>query len=140
MEARSRNGTAWDQPRGRANLLMGIYKPKAKAKEREVMEALQNGKSPKELEKRYPPGLVRRLAILQEVAEDPEHKDFMHAQRLVREILARLQGGAEEDAASAGPAKMVIEVVEGRVDVPMPGSAGEDEPKESGPAQAVGGA
>jgi len=70
------------------------------------MEALQNGKEPSELAKRFPPLQVARLAALHDVAVDTAHRDFIKAQMLVREILVRLKEG--EGDGPAGSSEIVL--------------------------------
>lgn len=127
-----RVGAAWgfDQPLGAENRRKGGRQ--AKNKERLCMEAIQNqdetrslAARTKSLEQRFPPGMVRRLLALHAVAQDPSHRDFLHAQRLVREILTTLRKQPDEDGtdASAPTSADAIVVVHGRIDVPMPGAA-----------------
>ena len=69
--------------------------------------------------------MVRRLCALQDVAEDTEHKDFLQAQRFVREILMRLRGTKEE--AAVEPAS--IQIIHGHIDEPLPGAQIEPVPE-----------
>lgn len=94
---------------------------KSRSKEREIMEALQNGKAPIELKKRYPPLQVERLAQLHDVAVDITHRDFIKAQILVREILVR----NEADGDGTRPSEATtITLLHGTADrIPLPGAA-----------------
>ena len=94
-------------------------------RERECLEDIQN-LTPVENLGRYPPGLVMRMQALYEVANNKNHDDFIAAQRLVREILARTSGPQEGAVAAIGPAR--IEVYEGRIEIPMPGAQGDAGP------------
>ena len=116
----------FDQPLGQQNRAKGGRQ--AKNKERTCMEAIQNQTEPDErklVQRGFPVGMVRRLMALHVVSQDPEHKDFLHAQRLVREILTTLkkQPGEDESDPSAPTSGDTITVFEGRIDVPMPGAA-----------------
>lgn len=100
----------------------------AKSKERQCMEAIQNGRQKKELEARFPPGMVARLVKLQKTAEDPDSPHYMHANRIIREILSTLattkaEREAEEAAFKAAQGPRAIQLFHGRLDVPMPGAA-----------------
>lgn len=108
----------------------------ARSKERQCLEALQNARRGEHLDKkceklceRFPPGMVYRLRALHDVASDPEHKDFMNAQRMVSSILTHLEdksGGAESGSGELGVPR--IELAHGSVDVPLPGSESPQEP------------
>lgn len=112
-------------PAGDANRKKGGNRPKDK--ERCCLEEIQNGQDRDEiLERRYPPRMIRRLQALLDVAEDKEHRDFMHAQRQVREILTRNRGDSSADRAAEGP-KDTIEVYHGRVEAQMPGALMKEE-------------
>lgn len=115
----------------------------ARSKERECLEALQNAdlddldaKCAK-LTRRFPPGMVYRLRALHDVASDPEHKDFMNAQRMVSDILKHLEKkpGDQDPAALAGAGVPIIELAHGSVEMPLPGSVAPQEP-EGAPAGA----
>lgn len=117
----------FDQPLGQQNRMKG-GRGWAKNKERTCMEAVQNQTEPNEkklVQRGFPVGMVRRLMALHVVSQDPTHKDFLNAQRLVRDILTTLkkQTGEEEADAAAATSGDTIHVVRGRVDVPMPGAA-----------------
>lgn len=97
------------------------------------MEALQNGKDPAELAKRYPAGMVNRLAVLHQVAEDLTHRDFIKAQMLVREVLAR---GSSEGDGGGGGERHEITLLHGTASsVPLPVSGPAPEGKEPGRAE-----
>jgi hypothetical protein len=111
-------------------------KPIPRSKERELMEAIQNGKDPLELAKRYPPGMVKRLEYLQKVAVDVEHRDFIKAQIMVREILTR---GPFEGDGSSPDAGHTITLLHGRaVAPPLPGSAPEPGAAPAAPGETGG--
>lgn len=86
-----------------------------KARERQCLEALQNGKEADDLERHFPPGLVRRLKALAEVAEDPTHRDFLNANRLLRDILGT-DRGVDPDEPTAAGAALEIRVLRGSTD------------------------
>lgn len=118
LNAKGTNPYQFDQPLGALNRIKGGNRPKDK--ERECLEAIENGVEDKAL-KRFPQGMVARLRSLAEVAQDVTHKDWINAQRLVREIRTRLRGQTPEElAASREPD--VIEVITGRLEVPLPGA------------------
>ena len=117
----------------------------AKNKERLCLEAIQNqsGRFSRDsvierLSQRFPTGMVKRLLALHDVCEDTDHKDFIQAQRLAREILTTLKkqpGDIEEgDALSVPGSGDTITVMHGRIDVPMPGAA---EPENALPGSAA---
>jgi len=111
-------------------------KPIPRSKERELMEAIQNGKDPLELAKRYPPGMVKRLEYLQKVAIDVEHRDFIKAQIMVREILTRGRGEGEDPSASTGH---TVTLLHGSaVAPPLPGSAPEPGAAPAAPGETGG--
>lgn len=114
----------FDQPRGMENRKKGGRQ--AKSKLRECLEAVQNGT--RGIEKRFPPGMLKRMRVLQETAEDPTHRDFMNAQRLVLQILTTLgkqPGDMEGRPESEGGS---IELLHGHVDVPLPGAVKKEAP------------
>lgn len=97
----------------------------AKSKERECMEAVQNGGTEKALAARFPIGMVKRLMRLQEAAEDVENPHCIHAQRMIREILSTLtstKAEREAEAAAKAAQPRPIMLFRGRIDAPMPGA------------------
>lgn len=124
---------------GNENRKKGRNRPKDK--ERNCLEEIQNGQERDQiLERRYPPRMIRRLRALLDVAEDSTHRDFMHAQRQVREILTRHRGTREdEDAEAAARPTDTINVTFGRIDVPMPGSPGAPIEEEGPPGESSSG-
>lgn len=116
----------FDQPKGRVNQEKGQRMQKQKTKERECLEAIQNGTPDEKLvapSGRYPARMVARLRALLDASEDQSHKFFIQSQQLVREILSTRKGGAHDDAEAAPEAAQAMEVhvYRGRIDVPMPG-------------------
>ncbi len=125
-------------PLGSINQAKGQRMGKAKSKERECLEAIQNGRKDAELvvpAGRFPPGMVARLRALHDVAEDSAHRDFMHAQRMVSDILTHQRGGkkGEEDGGDGAPADgFTVRVVHGHATTPLPGAAEEKPPPAGG--------
>jgi len=119
----------FDQPKGQVNQKKGGGRPKDR--ERQCVEALQNGCDEEDLCARFAPRLVKRLAALLDVSENPEHRDFLHAQRLIREILAHQRGERETELAEAAAARDVIELHQGVVHAALPGGV-ESEPPQAG--------
>jgi hypothetical protein len=104
-------------------------KNRPKNKERECLEALQNGKSDEELraQGRFPVVMIERLSILLRTACDPDHREYIRAQLLVREILQSNTRHAKVDdearaRAAAETNKVIVNIHNTpHVDVPMPG-------------------
>jgi hypothetical protein len=118
------------QPLGNEHSKKGGNRPKDK--ERNCLEEIQNGQERDEiLQRRYPPRMIKRLKALLDVSEAKGHRDFMHAQRQVREILTRNRGDPSERAADGQ--KDTIEVWHGRVDAQMPGALQKEEGGPSAP-------
>lgn len=100
----------FDQPLGIENRKKGGRW--AKDRERQCLEAIQNGSDPEKLKKRFPPGMVDRLDALHRVATDDDHRDFMHAQRMISEILKRLGRNTAEGANGDGTDSMGVASIE----------------------------
>jgi len=126
IDASRAGGHAFDQAKGRTYI---NKHGSSKDRERRCLEEIQNGQEKDSiLERRYPPRMIKRIRALLAVTEDSENKDFIHAWRLVREILGKRQGHPEEDKEKAQPDR--VEVTFGRMDVPMPGTPGATPPPE----------
>jgi len=123
----------FDQPLGIENRKKGSGSKSVKSKERACLEAIQAGQDrDKILERRFPIGMIRRLRALESVACDPSHKDFIHAIRMVSDILSHQRGGPESDKGQAAP---TIALFHGQITAPMPGTEKEEgEPAEEGGA------
>jgi hypothetical protein len=90
------------------------------------MEAIERGESEAKLLKRFPPGMVRRLLKLQQAAEDPESAYFLQAQRLIYAIT--IAPVRKEDKEAEAREVETIEVIHGRLEVPLPGAPGDVPP------------
>ena len=139
----------FDQPEGAKNREKGGNRPKDRQRaclERvmrwelegaDTLESLpSNAKmSLAKLKREHPIGIIRSMFSLRIVAEDFGHKDFMNAQRLVREILTKLQGHKDDDQMKPEPDSITVTV--GRLNVPLPGADSDDPaPPEGGSGSA----
>lgn len=115
---------AFGQPKGEPHRKMGGNRPKDK--ERRCLEDLQAGQDPAKLRKKYPAKMVARLEALLEASSDPNHRNFLGSFYLVREILGKHRGERSEPVEAPEPDS--IQVVVGRIDVPMPGAENEEAP------------
>lgn len=120
-------------PLGEENRKKGGNRPKDK--ERRCLEELQSGQDRDNiLERRYPKRMIARLRALLDVSENPDHKDFINAQRMIREILGKHRGIHHDDRPTGERGS--IELIDGHVDVPLPGSGAA--PVGEGPAGSEG--
>ena len=121
-------GYGFDQEKGKKNRAKGN---RPFDKEARCLQEIQNGQEDdKVLLKRFAPRLIRRVKALLDTAEDSGHKDFIHANRMIQDILGHRRGpraGEDEEAQKSEPDS--IEVTFGRVEIDMPGAAGEEKPK-----------